>query len=223
MRARTAATTGALAAAAALLLAACGGGSDGSDPISTHRTAPATSPPTASAPVTPAGGRPLTVDPSLALPADLKLTFDWTLPADRTQAAVLTAGANYMQSLVHGVVRQSTAKSGLRTYAAGQAYTYATQYVQLHVDARKTLTGTDRYYRPVVEVAANKAAAQVTFCENQSKLYSKDVATRKIDVTGENNDSYLSYRLVLALFRPGTDLWQAQSVTVKERALQCEQ
>lgn len=220
MRAPTALTAAALATASALLLTACGGGgSDGkSDTIEGVPTTASAAPTTAAA-----TGAPTTIDPSLALPADLKLNFDWATPADHTQAVVLTATANFMQSLVHGVVKQSVAKSGLANYATNSALVYSKSYVQRHVDAKSTLTGTDHYYRPVIKVAANKASAEVTFCNNQAKLYSKAIPTGKVDITPEDNESYRFYDIVLTKFRSGVDLWQAESIVVKESALQCKQ
>ncbi|SFE18672.1 hypothetical protein SAMN05216251_10223 [Actinacidiphila alni] len=225
MRARSALPVAALVATAALTLSACGGGSggDGDSTISPVATATTSAAPTATSAAPSAAGAPLTVDPALALPADLRLDFDWTLPADAAQAGVLTASADFMQSMVHGVVRQNVKDATLNTYAQGAAYTYAKQYVQLHIDAKKTLTGTDHFYRPVVKLLAKNSAAQVTFCEDQSKLYSKEVATGKAHVTGADDRNYVSYQLVLSLFRPGTQLWRAQAITVKERALECKQ
>ncbi|WP_329134504.1 hypothetical protein OG552_19130 [Streptomyces sp. NBC_01476] len=223
MRARTVLPAAALAAATALTLSACGGDSGGGD-SKISPAAATTAPPATPTPTTPpASGAVLTVDPSLALPADLKLTFDWPLPADHTEAAVLTTSADFMQSMVHGVVRQSVKDGALNTYAQGDAYTYAKQYIQLHINAKKTLTGTDHFFRPTVKLLAKNSAAEVTFCEDQTNLFSKEVATGKAHVTGADDRNYVSYQLVLSLFRPGTQLWRAQSITTKERALECKQ
>ncbi|MDF9815494.1 hypothetical protein [Streptomyces sp. SPB162] len=221
MRAPTALTAAALATATALLLTACGGGGGGSDDgdkipgvATTAPSAPATTPAATGAP---------TIDPALALPADLKLNFDWQAPADHTQALVLSTTANFMQSLVHGVVKQSFAESGLQTYATDKALSYGKSYIKLRVDLKRTLTGTDRYYRPEVQIASNKTSAKVTFCENQAKLFSKEIPTGKVHVNAESVKSYAFYEIVLTKFRPTVDLWQAQSIVVKESAQQCKQ
>jgi hypothetical protein len=220
MRVRTAVSAAALAAAAALTLTACGGGSgDGNDKISGAPTT--TAAPTATA--SPPKVKALTIDPAFKLPAGLNLTFDWTRPADPTKAAALTAAANFMQSMAYGVVKQSATTSGLGTYATGGAHTYATQYVQNHIDAEHTLTGTDLMYRPVVKVAANKGAAEVTFCEDQAKLYSKEIPTGKVNVTTPSDDDYTSYDIVVVKAQTRAQWWQAQSVNYKERAVECKQ
>lgn len=224
MRARTAVTTAALTATAALALTACGGGggtTGGSDKIaSSPTTTTASAAPTTTAQ---AAGAPLKIDPSLALPGDLKVTFEFPTPADHTQSVALSASANFMQSMMHGVVQQNATTSGLHTYAAGKAYTYAQQYVQNHVAAKKTLTGTDLFYRPVVTLQSNKSVAEVTFCENQSHLYSKEIATGKVHTTAPSDEDYTSYDIVLTKAPTQAEWWQAQSVTYKERALECKQ
>ena len=224
MRARTPFGAAAvLVVTAAVALAGCGGGGGGSnDKIS---SAPTTSsaPATSATAAPPSGGAPLKLDPALKLPADITLTFDWQTPADRTKAAVLTATANYMQAMTHAVVKQSTSGSSLGNYATGQAFTFAEDYVQRHINAKLTVTGTDRYYRPVVKVTAGKPTAVVTLCENQGKLYSKEIATGKTDVTPEDADSFVSYDIALTEFRPGSGLWRASAITVKGRAAQCQQ
>ncbi|MCM2426324.1 hypothetical protein [Streptomyces sp. RKAG337] len=221
MRAPTALTAAALATASALLLTACGGGGsdDKSDGIPGVATTASAAPTTTAA----ATGAPTTIDPSLALPADLKLNFDWATPADHTQAVVLTTTANFMQSLVHGVTQQSYAKSGLATYATDAALAYGKSYVKTRVDLKRTLTGTDHYYRPEITIASNKTSAEVTFCENQAKLFSKEIPTGKVHVNSESARSYAFYDIVLTKFRPNVDLWQARSIVVKESALQCKQ
>jgi hypothetical protein len=224
MRARpTALTAAALAATAALTLSACGGGSgDGDSTISPTppATTASTAPPTTAA--TPAG-EPLTIDPALTLPADLKLNFDWQQPSDHTQAIALVTAANFMQSVIHGVVKQNPKDSGLVTYSAGDARTFGTDYVQQYIDHKWTVTGTDHYYDPKVDVTSSKASAQVTFCENQSKIFSKDIKTGKVFTTPESDSSYVSYAIVVAKLPLPTELWQAESITVKEKALECKQ
>ncbi|MFJ2953058.1 hypothetical protein [Streptomyces sp. NPDC087270] len=222
MRARTAVTATALAAATALTLTACGGGSGGGgDKISTSpSTSAATAAPTTSSP---ASGSRIVLDPSVKLPAGLKLDFAWSTPSDPAQKAALTATANFMQSMVHGVVEQNPKDGSLYGFATDSALTYAKTYVQNHVSAKRTLTGTDDFYRPVVKLGAKSTVAEVTFCENDAKLYAKDLSTGKVDTTPAGDDSYTSYDIVLAKMPTQAELWQARSVTYKERAVQCKQ
>ncbi len=222
MRARTAVTAAALAAASALILTACGGGSGGDDKItSSPSTAASSASPSASP--SPAGGASLKIDPALSLPADLKMQFDFKLPANHSESLALTTSADFMQAMNHAVVKQSTKDPSLAVYSAGDALAFGKSYVQQYVTHGWTLTGTDLFYTPKVTLSTGKSAAQVTFCENQGKVYGKVIKTGKVLTTPEDDNSYVSYTVSVARLPTPTEVWQAQSITVKEKALQCKQ
>lgn len=224
MRARTAVTAAALAAAAALTLTACGGSSSGGD--SKISTAPSTSAsPSASASASPSGasGTALKIDPALKLPADLNTQFQWATPKDAAQAAALSGAANYIQAIDHAVVKQNKNDAGLVGYAAEGALTYAQGYVQQNVDQKLTMTGTDRYYGPTFTTASGGGSVEVKLCNDQSKLYSKDVVGGKVHVTGASDRNYVSWDIVMVKLPTANAVWQARAVTVKEKALQCKQ
>ncbi len=224
MRARTAVTTAALAATAALTLTACGGGggSDDSDTIATP-TPTATAAPATTTPTPTSASAPLKIDPALALPADLKVTFTWSTPADATQAAALSAAANYLQAIDHAVTAQNRNDPPLRAYAADDALAYAQNFVQENVKEKLTVTGTDAYYQPVLTTVSGGGSVDVKLCENQSKAYSKEVATGKVHVTPADDRSYVSYDIVMVKLPTAHAIWQAHTVTVKEKSLQCKQ
>lgn len=223
MRARTAVTAAALATAAALVLTACGGGSGGDDKI-TSSPSTATTSASPSAPAGPADSASLRIDPSLALPADVKVAFQWTTPKDPTRAAALSGAANFVQAIDHAVVKQNKNDPGLRGYAADDALAYARNFVQENVDAKVTLSGTDRYYEPVFDTGtAGTQSVRIKLCNDQSKLYSKDIATGKVEVTGPSDRNYVLYDIVMVKLPAAKDLWQARGITVKEKSLQCKQ
>lgn len=217
MRAPTAVTATALAAAAATVLSACGGGSGGSSgTVSPAPSAASTSPAAG-------GGTRLTIDPAFVLPAGLRLRFAWPMPPDHATSAALNASANFMESMVFGVVRQSTTAGGLPNYAADGALTYAKEYVQNHIKAKKTVTGTDLFYRPKVTLNAGNTVAEVTFCENQSAFFSKEIPTGKVHTTTPSDDDYTSYDLVVTKAPTKTEWWQVTSVDYTTRAVECKQ
>ena len=225
MRTPTAVTAAVLTATAVLVLTACGGGdsgdSSGSDKIS-GAPAATTAPPVTTPAAAPIGAPPQ-IDPALKLPADLKLTFGWSTPADHAQAMALVTSADFIQAIDHGVVKQSVQGSSLTQYASGAALDYANRYIQQYIDHGWSLTGTDRYYDPKVKLTAGGTAAQVTVCEDQSKIFGKVIKTGKVLTTPVDDSSYLSYSIVVARLPTPTELWQAQSITVKEKALECKQ
>jgi hypothetical protein len=221
MRVRTAVSAAALAAAAALTLTACGGGSgDGNDKISAAPSTTTTTPPSTPSAT---GEAPLKIDPALAMPSDVKVVFDWATPKNASQAAALSGAANYIQAIDHAVVKQNKNDVGLRGYAADDALSYAQHFVQENLDAKLTLTGTDRYYEPTFVAGGSTETAEVKLCDDQSKLYSKDVATGKVHVTGASDRNYVLYDIVMVKLPAAHELWQAHAITVKEKALQCKQ
>lgn len=217
----------ALAAGAALTLTACGGDSGGSDTIDggapgSSPTAGVTASPSTTAPPT---APPVTTDPDLALPSDLKLVFDWPVPADHAEAAALGNAANYLRGIAHGIVTRKVDDPVVGRYAQGgsDAMTYARTQIQHAVDGGWTETGTDRYYRPTVKLGSARNGATVGFCDFQGKVYGRDLKTRKLLGTAVNDDSYLYFTIVMAKFPTGADLWQAVSVDVKAKATQCKE
>jgi hypothetical protein len=215
-------TTAALAATAAITLTACGGGggtTGGSDKIASSPTVSATAAPTTTAP---AAGAPLKIDPSLALPGDLKVTFTWSTPADPVQAAALSAAANYIQAIDHAIVKQNKNDPPLRAFSADDALAYAQSFVQENVADKLTVTGTDSYYQPVLSTESGGSSVDVKLCNDQSKAFSKEVATGKVHVTPVDDRSYVLYDIVMVKLPTARALWQAHAVTVKEKSLQCK-
>jgi hypothetical protein len=231
MRGRYAVTVCALAVVAAGALAACGGSGSGDSatisPAATGGTSAAT---TTAAPTSAPGsqpGAPLKLDPAVALPEDVKVVFDWTMPKDPVQNAALTAAANYLQSIDHAVVKQTAQDPPLLAHASGDALAYARDFVQRNVDGKLTLSGTDRFYRPVFgngssAKGGSKSPVEIRLCDNQSKIYSKDVVGGKVHVTGESDRSYVLFDILVVELPVAHPYWQAQGITVKEGSLQCK-
>ncbi|MCM2421473.1 hypothetical protein [Streptomyces sp. RKAG293] len=220
MRAPTALTAAALATASALLLTACGGGgSDGkSDGIPGVVTTTATASATPSASATPTA-----TGPDLTLPADLKLEFAWAAPSDHAKAVALADAAHFVQSIAHGVVKRNANDPGLTTYSRDAALAYGKFHVQNHLTHGWTLTGTDRYYRPQIRVAADGQTAEVAFCNDQTKMYGREVKTGKVLYTQPSDKDFSYYSIIMTKLPTSPELWQAKSIDVKGKATQCKQ
>ncbi|MFI0900132.1 hypothetical protein [Streptomyces sp. NPDC020983] len=227
-RALTACAVAVTSAAAAVVTAGCGG-SSGSDKDKTIDLPSAT--PTASAPASPTSsaakaGAPLKLDPAVAMPAGVKVVFDWTMPADPAQNAALTAAANYLQAVDHAVVKQKLQDPPLYAHSANTALAHGKDFVQANISGKLTLSGTDRFYQPAFTEGSGGAQATsvgITLCEDQSKLYSKEIATGKVRVTGDDPRNYLGYSLVVVKVATAHPFWQVQGLAVKEGAKQCMQ
>ncbi|MEU4484098.1 hypothetical protein AB0H94_04250 [Streptomyces purpurascens] len=217
--ARRALTTAAaaFATAAALLLTACGGGDDSSsDDIKGADSA--SSSPSASASASADVDRP-----DVSVPDDLDLVFDFEKPSDQESAAALDDAANYIRALNHGITKQDPEDPAFQFYASGQAAQYAHSQIKEYADGGWTLTGKDRYYQaeinPVDESEKVKTV-NVTFCEDQSKVYGKEVKSEKIHRTKESLASYQKFTILMT-FVQGKPVWRAQQVTVEGKAEEC--
>jgi hypothetical protein len=223
MRATSAALAALLTAATAAGVTACGGSGGGSDTIDGGSSPTPTAASVSATTPEAAKGAPPRIDPALALPADLKVVFDWSTPAGHTQAAALTDAADFIQAITHAVVKQDRNDVLLRAYAAHDALAYAQNYVQQNVQRGLTLTGTDRYYRPAVKVGTGGETVEITLCNDQGRLFSKETATGKVHTSPPDDASYSVFDIVMARLPTSTELWQANSITVKGKALECEQ
>ncbi|GAA4962063.1 hypothetical protein GCM10023205_27200 [Yinghuangia aomiensis] len=156
------------------------------------------------------------------MPPDLTVQFEWAVPADPSQAAALTAAADYLQSILHAVVAQNAADPPLSQYATDQALAYARHYVQENVDLKLAMTGHDHYYRPVITTTSG-TVIDVRVCEDQTKVYSKEIETGKVHLTSDSSTRNLvSFDLVMTRLPTPTGMWQARAATVSENAAECK-
>ncbi|WP_335981207.1 MULTISPECIES: hypothetical protein [Streptomycetaceae] len=207
----TAAVTSALAAAA-VLLAGCGGGSGGSKTIdSSDRTTTSAAAPTQTATATPSDQAK---GPSTALPKDLTMTFDWPSTGDATKDAVLDGGRQYLKAYNRAAAAHDLKDPAYQFYSRDDALTYARDQINQNIKDDLAPTGLDRYYSATVS-DVQAGSATLSFCEDQSKSYSKEVKTGKVLVTTPSIDDYYQYNLLL--FKDTSNgVWQASKITVLE-------
>ncbi|MFB7652004.1 MULTISPECIES: hypothetical protein [unclassified Streptomyces] len=210
-------TTATFTATAALLLTACGGG-DESSPEDIKGAGGGSPSASASA----SGGADVK-RPDVSLPKDLKLVFDFEKPSDADAAAALDDAANYIRALNHGITEQNAKDPAYGFYSAAGAARYAQSQIEEYVNGGWTLTGEDRYYQaetsPVGE-GKNAKSILVTFCEDQSKAYGKEVKTGKVQRTEESLASYQKFSLLMAP-QQDSPVWRVQQITVEGKAAEC--
>ncbi|MCF2128578.1 hypothetical protein L1I79_19365 [Strepomyces sp. STD 3.1] len=216
-RAVTMTTAAAFTTTAALLLTACGGGEESSP--EDIKGAGGGSP---SASASASAGADVK-RPDVSLPEDLKLVFDFEEPSDADEAAALGDAANFIRALNHGITEQDAEDPAYGFYSAAGATRYAESQITEYVDGGWTLTGEDRYYKaetdPVGEGQKAKSVL-VTFCEDQSKAYGKEVKTGKVQRTEESLASYQKFSLLMAP-QQDSPVWRAQQITVEGKAEEC--
>ncbi len=214
--ARRALTTTAATLTATLLLAACGGGEDSPDDIKGADKGSSSPSPTASAAAD-------VERPDVSLPKDLKLVFDFEKPSDADEAAALDDAANYIRALNHGITEQDAEDPAYQFYSGAGAARYAKSQIEEYVAGGWTVTGEDRYYQAETEAAGESKAAKtvlVTFCEDQSKAYGKEVKTGKVQRTEESLASYQKFSILMAS-QQDSPVWRAQQITVAGKAEEC--
>ncbi|MFF6949638.1 hypothetical protein ACFZAD_13385 [Streptomyces iakyrus] len=213
-------TAAAFATAAALLLTACGGGDDSpSDDIKGADQEAGS--PSASA----SGSSSTDVErPDVSVPKDLDLVFDFEKPSDQDSAAALEDAANYIRALNHGITQQDSNDPAFQFYASGQAAQYAHSQIKEYVDGGWTLTGRDRYYDAGVspgDESEKVKTVNVTFCEDQSKVFGREIKSKKVHRTKESLASYQKFTLLMTSVKDNP-VWRAQRVTVEGKAAECQ-
>ncbi|WP_225795850.1 hypothetical protein [Streptomyces aculeolatus] len=218
MRTRTALTAAALATAAALTLTACGdsdsGDDGGTEQIEGAKDSSSDAPKSPDAEEEAPEGAP-----DVSLPKDVELVFDWDDASKPDETAAQRDAQNYLRSIFRGVTEQSNADPAAQFYARDQALTYAQDQVEQSLEAGVTLTGTQRFYR--LERETHATAVALSFCANQSEMFSKEVGSGKVLRTEESDSSFLYYRVVMGAYPGRDDVWQATNIEVETEATQC--
>ncbi|MFF7197231.1 hypothetical protein ACFZAM_26430 [Streptomyces sp. NPDC008079] len=210
----------ALAASAGLLLTACGGGgSDSSDKIQPSETVTTAAPTATTASPTQAAGDGVN-RPSTELPKDLTMAFEWPKTGDATKDAVLNDGEQYLRALKRASARDDLKDPAYQFYSRNAALTYAHDQIKANVDGGFAPTGEDHYYSAKVSIVRS-GSATLSFCRDQSKVFSKKVKTGEVLRSAPNDDSFILYNLLLTKDAASNGVWQSSQITVIEGAKQC--
>ncbi|MET9219682.1 hypothetical protein ABZX65_13105 [Streptomyces sp. NPDC003300] len=208
-----------LTVTALVTLTACGGSDDSaSDKIIDTPSSQSAPSPTASAtasPVTSATAEPM----DFHLPSDIKVVIDADATGDAAKDAVLHGQADTLTARQKLYVDLDPASNVLKAYFSGQARSFYAEQIAKRKKEGRTVTGTYRYYdRKVTAVTADTAV--VTYCEDQSKAYSKDIKTGEVLRTAPTADDYRLY--TATLLRNAAGVWQLDSFQGKAAAPACQ-
>ncbi len=205
--------------AAALSLTACASHPAPNDKIPSadrHKSSPPKSP---SPQASDDSGRP-----KMTFPKDLKILFeDWKTSKGTKAQDALDDTAEYVRSILFGVVKQDSDSKAVNAYSAplSPAQRYAQHFIKVNVKDHLTATGKVRYYHPSVRLSDDGKRSVVNFCEDQSDVYSKETKTGKVLHTKESSDSYLNYEVVMEPVPEKNDWWWAQSIVVDDGGQKC--
>lgn len=148
------------------------------------------------------------------------MAFDWPRTGDATKDAVLADGEQYMRALKRASAEESLSDPAYQFYSRDDALTYAHDQIKANIDGGYAPTGDDRYYAAKVSVV-RAGSATLSFCRDESKVFSKKVATGKVLRTAPNKDSFVSYNLLLVKDAASHGVWQSTQITVIVGAARC--
>ncbi|MBT2451323.1 hypothetical protein J7F03_30490 [Streptomyces sp. ISL-43] len=178
-------------AAATLLLTACGGGdSKADDKIpGTESSAPAPASPSPSPSPSEAAGRP-----KITLPPDVKNVFEGWTTGDPVKDAILTDVSAQMNATDEAITSDAAEPAGVIFYNKGDALIGAGKWIADFKTKGLTITGTTHYYNPKIQLFDDKSAG-VGFCTDESKAFTKDRKTGKVNEDTASGNSYVTYSL----------------------------
>ncbi|WAX78597.1 hypothetical protein [Streptomyces sp. KMM 9044] len=212
-----------LASTAVLLLAACGSGEDESAKndqiagVDTNDTEPSATPTVSED----ASG---VQRPEMVFPSDFMMEFDRVKPSDAKQTAALSDAENFVRSINHGIIQQDAEDAAYKFYSTpgSSAQAYAKKQIQQYVDGGWTVTGVQRYTQAKVDTAGDGSRASVSFCDDDSKFYGKEVKTKKVLKTEPSDKDYYFFEIVMTTSKDTPGLWSAESIEVQTEATQCK-
>ncbi|MFD3586466.1 hypothetical protein [Streptomyces sp. NPDC058683] len=157
--------------------------------------------------------------PKFELPADLTLTFEDSRTGDPVKDAVLADSAEGVRATDAAIAGTDPKGEGIAYYNTGKALEATLSWVAQWKKADATITGVARYYDRKVTLTS-KTSAILTFCGDESKGFSRDKKTKKIDKTPVTKNSYVSYNTRLDKNADG--VWQTSQIISVRGAARCQ-
>lgn len=148
------------------------------------------------------------------------MTFDWPKTGDATKDAVLNDGEQYMRALKRASAENSLKDPAYQFYSRNDALNYAHDQIKANIDGGYAPTGQDHYYAAKVTIVRT-GSATLSFCRDESKVFSKKVKTGKVLRTTPSSKSFVRYNLLLTNDSGSNGVWQASQITVIVGASQC--
>ncbi|MPY30722.1 hypothetical protein FNH09_05150 [Streptomyces adustus] len=156
--------------------------------------------------------------PKVTLPSDVTNSFESWNTSDATENAVLADTSRRINALDYAITQNNTEESILSFYYKEEALVSASQWVKEFVDAKKSMTGETRFFKPTADVY-DKGRATLTYCSFEGKAYVKDVETGEIERTPVSAKSYILY--VTRLEQSDTGVWQTATLSSERGNHRC--
>ncbi|WP_028805778.1 hypothetical protein [Streptomyces sp. 142MFCol3.1] len=199
----------ALTATTALLLTACGGGDDkSSDDIKgadTGSTSPSAS----------ASGGSDAKRPRITLPDNFQLTFqDWT-SSDPVERAVLDDTREQLRAGYAAITaNEPDGGDALAFYDTDSGLSQDQRWIKTYTDKNLTVFGKlPAFDAKVTVLGSNRTRAAVTYCTDESKAYTRDRKTSKVEGNPAGTDPEVFYTVTLR--KNAENVWQNVSTQSK--------
>lgn len=187
--------------------AALGSTSSGASTSSAATSAATSATSAQSSPSTPA-------EPTFKFPAGLTITVDPDSTNDPVKNAILADNGYFLKAYSEALASGNAKDPLLLKYAtSGALALYWQRGVTTTHASGLTVTGTERFYRRAVDIKSS-TEAYVTVCDDQSKIFNKEIATGKVHVTPVTDNSYLLYRLEVQ--KAANGIWQVAVTTAHQ-------
>jgi hypothetical protein len=157
--------------------------------------------------------------PKIELPADLSYTFDWPKTGDKAKDAVLVDSEQSIKAVDLAIVNQNALDKAYLYYYEGEAAVSTEEFIKAYVKAKARITGTYRYYDPVIRVN-DDGSASLVYCEDQSKAYDMYLATKKVNKTPVTKNSYVLYNTQLKKNDKG--VWTIEKLLSQRGSDKCQ-
>lgn len=208
-RTLTTATT-VLTATAALLLSGCGGDGaeqDGIKGADSGSSSPSVSPS--------ASGGTRAGRPDIELPAEFQLTFDGWTSSDAVEQAVLDDTREQLRAGYAAITAdEPDGGDALAFYDTDAGLSQDRQWIRTYTGKNLTVFGKLPAYDPEPRLLGDKKTrAVVTYCTDESKAYTRDRGTKKVQGNPEGTDPKVFYTVTLA--RNADGVWQNVSTRGK--------
>ncbi|MEW2387263.1 hypothetical protein AB0933_02755 [Streptomyces venezuelae] len=214
MNRRTMPATAALAAAVALVLTGCSSDSEPDDKIKgAEQGEDASSPSVKATPTAPAKVA------DFGLPDDIDVQIESDATGDKTKDQILKEQAEGLMARQRLYVDLDTESRYLTRYYAGEAREFYVADIKKAKSEGRTITGTYRYYDRKVTKNTDDFAI-VTYCEDRSKAYAKDIKSGKAQKTKPSPEDFILNTATLRKTEHGT--WLVQSFRGEGGATQCQ-
>ncbi|MER6226962.1 hypothetical protein ABT189_41515 [Streptomyces sp900105755] len=215
-------TTAVVGLTAVLLLTGCGGG-DGTGGAKAAAdkasSVPTTTGVSASTSASAAASTSSDGRPKITLPSDVRLTFEGGRTGDAVKDEVLADSAEMTRAVDAAIAGTDPKGQAMGYYTTGKALEASLSWVSQFKKANVTITGVVRYYDRKVTLES-KTSALLTYCGDESKGFSKDKKTNKINKTPVTKDSYVTYNTRLDKNSDG--VWQTSQIISTRGAAQCQ-